>query len=131
MRRRCLFLVTPPLATVDRELTAAQWSAVRDYSAMGYLVIPVVHPNGTSTPEERELLASVIAARTGARVPTVFEAGEGFDPRHVWDVARRFGLDLSRSILLTHARTLAGLFHVAGVERVLSPTAGFGGMHAA
>lgn len=129
MRRRSVFIVLAADSSSAPRLTSDTLSIVRDYAARGHVVIPTLAYETDAV--TRLTLADEIRQRTGAHVATVLTLAGPFEPRAIWDAARTHALDLSRSVLVTDRRQLSGLFHIAGVTRVLTPADAAAIYHAA
>lgn len=119
MRRRALFCVLPAETSSAPHLSTDSLSIIRDYAARGHVIVPTLPEQ--IDPRSRLAIADQIRARIGAHVATVLCLDGVFEPRAIWDAARTHALDLERSVLVTSRRQLSGLFHIAGVTRVMTP----------
>lgn len=128
-KQRALFIAletlhAPGLPGRQLRLPPSIHRLVADYAAMGYAIIPVAASQkyGLATRTSRELLmtevTTLIRKATGVVAPNVLLLDNPFDPKEVWDTARRFSLDIRGSMLMTQGGLYAGLFRTAGVGRI-------------
>ena len=130
MNRKCLFIALEAISPFDSDASSgicpATAALLADYHALGYHLVAVAHRDSFGLESEsecsafRELMDRSLRTTTGVGFETVILVSDNFDPRPVWEAARRHSLDLSRSVLLTKYGAHAGLCRTSGVSRVES-----------
>ena len=99
---------------------------IADHAAMGFRVVAVLSARsfGVETDPDIRVLGQAVCAAiarvTGVDAVGVVILDGAADPRPLWEAARRFDLDLRRSVLLTEGGVHAGVALTAGVPQAVS-----------
>jgi len=117
------YLPTGTRASLAPRLSPALIRLVADHRALGYRIVPVASARAfrVETEDDRDELQALVERlfRTSAGVPitAVVVMTSPHDPREIWDAARRYELDVARSILLTESGVHIGVAKTAGLRR--------------
>jgi hypothetical protein len=114
-KRKAMLVSGDVLLHVQPTERAARLRLLGDFRARGYSLVLLV---GTADPiTASTLLETEMRARTGHGWSGVV-AGSG-DPAALWEAARRYDLDLSRSVLVSRRGVHTAMARCAGVTRIV------------
>lgn len=132
-RKRALFVSLDALQSSNgSSLDPATLGLLRDHAACGSCVIVVtdtLEMSGRSYDNAVELLRAIrneCRSRHSVPVEGLCILDNAFDPAPFWDAARRFGLSLPDSIIVSRLGEYAAAARTAGVIRTESGAGAFG-----
>ncbi len=130
-QRALLVAIEPYLTQGSRlpwtvHLAPSVLGAIADHNGAGFRIVGVVAADSVGLDTDADVNAfgqafcREMAAAAGVDVRAVAVLDSLTDPRPLWEAARRFDLDLKRSMLLTEGGVHAGVALTAGVGQALS-----------
>ena len=114
-KRKAMLVSADALMSARPEDRTSQYRLLGDYRSRGYAVVLVMRPSeqvAASALLESEMRRTTGHGWTGVVV------GNG-DPAALWEAARRFDLDLGRSILVSNRGAHSAMARCAGVVRIV------------